>query len=159
MTSVVGQAMDEFQSAAKQLTSGTQSTMGATASTPSTISLKARSSKGLKVSPDQDVLEIMQRVESLPKRAKFDPHGLSKIGKAPTMQQNSSSPLIGSGLQASSRPDEVNSPVKAKPPMGKRPTGYLKQDSGKLKEIKEEADNDMKSLSSMVQQMTALDKQ
>jgi hypothetical protein len=79
MNSVVGQAMDEFQSAAKQHTSGTQSTMGATNSTPSTISIKNRSGKASKQGPEENVLDILSRAEALPKRAKFEPHLLPKI--------------------------------------------------------------------------------
>lgn len=75
----MGQAMDEFQSAARQQTSGTQSTMGATNSTPSTISIKSRSVKAMKQGPEDNVLDILSRAEALPKRAKFEPHILPKI--------------------------------------------------------------------------------
>jgi hypothetical protein len=45
-----------------------------------------------------------------------------------------------------------------KQPIPSGPRGYSKQDSTKLKEIKEEPNNDMQSLSSMVQQMSDADK-
>jgi hypothetical protein len=86
--------MDEFVSAAKQLTSGTQSTMGGTNSTPSTISIKNRSGKASKNAPEENVLDILSRAQALPKRAKFEPHLLPKIGGQASVR-------MGSGLASS----------------------------------------------------------
>jgi len=61
MNSVLGQAMDEFVSAAKQFTSGTQSTMGGSTSTPSTISIKSRSGKASTNVKEENVLDILSR--------------------------------------------------------------------------------------------------
>ena len=141
MNSVVGQAMDEFQSAAKQHTSGTQSTMGG--STPSSISIKNRSGKASKQGPEENVLDILSRAEALPKRAKFEPHLLPKIGGA-------ANPRIGSGLAVGQRTEEQKGPIKIKQSIQRAST----RDEKSLHEIKEEPGDHMKSLSSMMQAMT-----
>ena len=93
MTNVVGQAFDEFQSAAKQLTSGTSSTMGGSNSTPSTNSSKNLSGKAFKSQSSESVLDILQRAQALPKKQKFEPRGLPVIGN-----QIKPAKLNGSGL-------------------------------------------------------------
>ena len=118
MNNVVGQAVDEFQSAAKQLgvsTKGSSATLSTTASKQSSSNAQHKSAQMASMDSSEQILEILQRAENFPKKQPFRPNlqpiigsKMPKIGSAKKIttanassaSKSSGGIVVGTGLQA-----------------------------------------------------------
>lgn len=100
MNNVVGQAVDEFRSDAKKLSGQGAGSSHATLSTTASKDPKAQS-----IASSEQILEIMQRAETFPKKQPFRPNLQPIVGSkqrpviGTNKQSTSGGIVVGSGLQ------------------------------------------------------------
>lgn len=113
MNNVVGQAVDEFQSAAKRLTSqgGLSKDSHATLSTTTS---KPTAKKGESYDSSEQVLSILQRAETMPRKQPFRPNLNPIIGKGGAVRvqqsmgvQPSKAPSAGTASEAAASQTKI----------------------------------------------------